>query len=179
MFRLPFRRIRNSMSENSRLNSRYKREIELTPEEVLTLLTVWENERRRAQDDYRPTWSRYEPNLDLDDSSENDVEQEDENWLDTPVVYPHATNRINQLSGEFVRGNPNYIYEDKRSQLGQWGGFSDNKMKRFMVARKRNDPTRELRYFNGPAQRNDFYTLSQLLASQREPNVPLYHRFVL
>lgn len=149
-----------------KLKDRFKRDIELTPEEFLTLLSVWENERRLSQDDYRPTWSRYEPSVDLDDRNDNDVDQDEENWLDTPVVYPHATNR----------GNPNYMYEDKRNQ---WGRFSENKKKRFMVARKRNDPTRELRYINGPPQRNDFYTLSHLLANQREPNAPLYHRLVL
>uniref|UniRef100_A0A1Y1JWA2 Uncharacterized protein n=1 Tax=Photinus pyralis TaxID=7054 RepID=A0A1Y1JWA2_PHOPY len=149
-----------------RLNSRYKRDIELTPEEFLTLLSLWENERRHTSDDYRPTWSRYEPNVDLDDRNENELDEDDENWLDTPVVYPHATNRA----------SPNYMYEDKR---GEWGRFPENKKKRFMVARKRNDPTRELRYINGPPQRSDFYTLSQLLAAQREPNAPLYRRMVL
>lgn len=64
---------------------------------------------------------------------------------------------------------------DKRSQ---WGGIADSKKKRFMVARKRSDPTHELRYLNGP-NKNDFYTLSQLLSYQREPNVPLHHRLVL
>ncbi|KAK5641651.1 hypothetical protein RI129_010198 [Pyrocoelia pectoralis] len=149
-----------------KLNNRYKRDVELTPEEFLTLLSLWENERRHSPEDYRPTWSRYEPNMDLDDRNDNEIDEDDENWLDTPVVYPHATNR----------GNPNYIYEDKR---GEWGRFPENKKKRFMVARKRNDPTRELRYINGPPQRSDYYTLSQLLASQREPNAPLYHRMVL
>lgn len=52
-----------------------------------------------------------------------------------------------------------------------------------MVSRKRSDPTRELRYFtNGGAHNRDdnIYTLAQLLSgSQREPNVPLYHRAVL
>lgn len=87
------------------------------------------------------------------DRDENDIEQDEENWLDTPV-YPHASNQF----------NPGYYYEDKK--------------KRYMVARKRNDPTRELRYLNGP-NKNDFYTLSQLLNSQREPNLPVYHRLVL
>lgn len=158
----------NFLIKNFRLDNRYKRDIKLSPEEVLTLLALWENERRHNPEDYRPIWSRYEPQ-DLEDSSENEIDQDDENWLDTPVVYPHATS-------EYARPSPGYMYEDKR---GQWGGFSENKKKRFMVARKRNDPTRELRYLNGPAQKNDFYTLAQLLASQREPNVPLYRRMVL
>lgn len=142
----------------------------------MTLLNLWENKWHNSQDDYKPTWYRYEPNLDLDDNADNEVEQDDEDWLDIPVVYPHASNRINKLPNEFAQENPNYIYEDKR---GQWGRFSENKKKRFMVSRKRNDPTRELRYLNGPASRNDFYTLSQLLATSNEPNVPVYHRMVL
>lgn len=137
-----------------RLDSRIKRDIELTPEDILTILTLYENDRQHPPTGYRTSWQRFEPSLDLDgDREENDIDQDEESWLDTPV-YPHASSQF----------NPGYFYEDKK--------------KRFMVARKRNDPTRELRYLNGP-NKNDFYTLSQLLSSQREPNVPVYHRVVL
>lgn len=153
-----------------------KRDVEFTPEDILTLLTLWENERQRSPVAYRNNWQRYEPSYDIDagDNVENDLEQDDENWLDTPV-YPHVAAK--------AAATPNYYYEEKPplyEKRSQWGGFGENKKKRFMVARKRNDPTRELHYLTGPVQdRNDFYTLAQLLSQQREPNVPLYHRRVL
>lgn len=106
------------------------------------------------------------------EADQNDEGDDEENWMDTPV-YPHATGHANNIG-------PGYIFEDKPfEKRGRWGGFTaDNRRKRFMVAKKRNDPTRELRYLNGP-NKNDYYTLSQLLSNQREPNVPLYHRLVL
>lgn len=119
-----------------RLN-RYKRASELTPDEIIALLTLWETERRQAaaQDphQYRPIWSRYDPDIDLDlglDSNELD-QNPDENWLENPV-YPHAS-RLSQLS-DYPRATAVNAYE----------GYDDKK-KRFMVAKKRSDPTRELR----------------------------------
>lgn len=144
-----------------------KREVDLTPEEILTILTLYENERQNNE--YRP-WAM-DPEAD-----QNEEIEDDENWMDAPV-YPHATGHVNNIG-------PGYFLEDKPfEKRGRWGGFAapaanDNRKKRFMVAKKRNDPTRELRYLNGP-NKNDYYTLSQLLSNQREPNVPLYHRLVL
>jgi hypothetical protein len=146
----------------SRPDNRIKREVDLTPEEILTILTLYENERQ--SNGYRP-WSG-EP-----DNDQNNNIEEEENWLDAPV-YPHATGHTNDIG-------PSYLLDEKPfEKRGRWGGFADNRKKRFMVAKKRNDPTRELRYLNGP-NKNDYYTLSQLLSNQREPNVPLYHRLVL
>ena len=142
-----------------RLDGRFKRDIDLTPEEILTILTLYENER---QSGYRPWPMEGEPQAD-------EIEEE-ENWMDAPV-YPHATGHNDVASG--------YMYDEKAfEKRGRWGGFADARKKRFMVAKKRNDPTRELRFLNGP-NKNDYYTLSQLLSNQREPNVPLYHRLVL
>lgn len=195
-----------------------KREVEFSPEDILTLLTLWENERQqhnpqsfRNNYNYNNNWQRFNPSssssmqssaYDFDggpiDNFDNDMDDNDENWLDAPV-YPHV------VSGHDKTMNTNYYYDDKPHQqqqqqlydkrVGQWGSFIDNKKKRFMVARKRNDPTRELHYLTGgslPSQtatlqsssplqdRNDFYTLAQLLSQQREqPNVPIYHRIVL
>lgn len=118
----------------SRLN-RYKRAVELTPDEIIALLTLWETERRQAaaqdQHQYRPIWSRYDPDLGLDlgaDSNDLDQSGGDENWLENPV-YPHAS-RLNQI--------------DDYPRVNAYGGYEDRK-KRFMVAKKRNDPTREIR----------------------------------
>lgn len=142
------------------------------------MLTLWENERQRnPPNNYHSSWQRFSPSsydFESADNGDNEIDDDDENWLDAPV-YPHVSGHSKTIS-------PNYYYDDKQSydKRGQWGPYSDKK-KRFMVARKRNDPTRELHYLTGPVQdRNDFYTLAQLLSSQqREPNVPLYHRLVL
>ncbi|XP_018333093.1 prohormone-2-like [Agrilus planipennis] len=157
-----------------RMGNRNKRNIDLSPEEWLTILQIWENDRRHAsqKDNYHPIWSTYDENQNKDhDKDEYDVGDDDENWLEAPV-YPHI-GRI----GDIPKSSSNFAYEDKR---GQWDDFSENKRKRYFLSERRNDPTRELRYLNGPARsKNEFYTLSQLLASQREPNLPIYHRLVL
>lgn len=55
-------------------------------------------------------------------------------------------------------------------------------MFRFEGAKKRtSDPTRMIRYINGPNQ-NDFNTLSNILNNQKDPNpldLPVYRRLVL
>nr|XP_023017557.1 uncharacterized protein LOC111506660 [Leptinotarsa decemlineata] len=156
-----------------------KREVDLSPEEILTLLSLYENNHPRQQpstENYRYPWNRFEPNLDLDINQDDSQDQDGENWLDNPV-YPHATAFEKDLG-------PKYMYEPSGPQVFEnkekWRGFGgDSRNKRFMVAKKRNvDPTHELRYINGP-NKNDFYTLSQLLSNQREPNLPVYHRLIL
>lgn len=149
----------------NRFDNRIKRDVELSPEDMLTILTLWENERQR-----QPNWNE----LENEREEEYNPYNQEENWLDNPV-YPHVTSHNKPSSNYYYEKDPQ-VY-DKR---GTWGGFSDYKKKRFMVARKRNDPTRELRYLNGPIQnRNDYYTIAQLLGAQREPNVPVYRRFML
>lgn len=88
-----------------RLDTRFKRDIELSPEDILTILTLYEREREIPPVGYRTFWQRFMPTMDVDgDRDENDIEQEDESWLDTPV-YPHA-GHSNQFS-------PNFLYDDK------------------------------------------------------------------
>lgn len=90
---------------SSRLDSRLKRDIELSPEDILTILTLYEKEREIPPAGYRTFWQRFMPTMDLDgDRDENDIEQDDESWLDTPV-YPHAGH-----TNQYV---PNFLYEDK------------------------------------------------------------------
>lgn len=130
--------------------------MELSPEEVLALLSLYESSRP-SQQQYEAPSSGYYRDEDTDET---------ENWLNAPVI-PHASDI-----------GPNYMYNSGPTE--KWGSFMDagQRPKRFMVAKKRMDPTRELRHLNGP-NRNDFYTLSQLLNNQHEPNVPVYHRLVL
>lgn len=156
--------------------SRLKRETELSPEDMLTILTLLQNEHQPQPSSYsRNAWQNYD-NLDLDRSDETPYGDEEEHWLNSPV-YPHVSSHPKPLSSQYYYEHEPQLY-DKRN-LGQWGGFSDNKKKRFMVAKKRSDPTRDLRMLNGPANRNEYYTLAQLLNSQREPTVPVYRRMML
>lgn len=140
----------------------------MTPEEILAIVSLYENERQNTG--YRSSWN----NLDPERSHQTEEETEDdEDWLDAPVN-PHVNigGHSNDIGPAYFLDNDKYL-ENK----GRWGGFSERN-KRFMVAKRRNDPTRELRYLNGPSK-NDFYTLHQLLSNQREPNVPLYRRAFL
>lgn len=160
-------------SQFYRLSQRLKRDVELTPEEVLALLSLYESSRpsqQQQQQQYGDNMAhvyRFDKNFDQQFDDDSD---ETENWLNNPVL-PHANSLGNDIG-------PNYY-----ATPSKWGPFSDvDRPKRFMVSKRRssNDPTKELRILNGP-NRNDFYTLSQLLSNQREPtnNVPLYHRLVL
>lgn len=157
------------MNSNVEIRFRYddprdKREADLSPEDVLTILSLWEAERQRPSG-YQ-TWQSFDPGLDSnkDNRDEDPSDAYDERWLDSPV-YPHAS-----------QSSPAKYYYDK-PQVFAGGKYGENK-KRFMVTRKRNDPTRELRLLNGPNV-NDYYTLTQIMANQRDPTIPLYHRRVL
>lgn len=167
------------------LPNRLKREVELSPEEILTLLSLWDEDRLRQPAGYRTNWPRYNPDLDLDnDREENEIDDPDESWLESPV-YPGIRNpvHISPFSREMAHNSPIFdsqgpIFASKRP----WAGFSDKKRKRFMVSRKRSDPTRELRYLNGPAQTHeDLYSLTQLLGGgvPRDLNYPVFHRMAL
>lgn len=146
-----------------------KRETDLSPEDILAILTLWENERLSGLNtqNRRPWQPNYES--DYSDFSQDS----DEDWLDAPV-YPHASDE------HMTPPSPNYYYDvapQYAEKRGRWGGFTENRRKRFMVAKKRADPTRELRYLNGPS-RNDYYALSEFLANQRDAaDGPLYQRY--
>lgn len=145
------RRRRNA----SRKKRRTVTDLDLSPEEILTLLALYESKQR-------PHYQNYEDVRDDDEADE---------WYNSPV-YPHS-GRINQETG------PSYYYDQSQySGKQDWNSIPEVKSKRFMVAKRRMDPTREIRYLNGPTK-NDFYTLSQLLSNQREPNVPVYQRYIL
>nr|CAH7729658.1 unnamed protein product [Callosobruchus chinensis] len=173
------RRRKRRSAKKFRLESRLKRDVDLSPEEILALLSLYDNkQRQQLGDNYRRPWNRYEQNLDLDLNPDELQDQDDENWLDTPVN-PHSSIYDRDMSSKYMVDTNNLppVYEKNN---GRWEGTYGNvKNKRFMVSKKRSmDPTRELRYLNGP-NKNDFYTLSQLLSHQREPNVPVYRRLIL
>ncbi|CAG9767083.1 unnamed protein product [Ceutorhynchus assimilis] len=158
---------------------RSKRNIDLTPEEILALLTLYETNQKslKESENYRQPIVRYNKNYDTYDLDLDGNDNDNNNWLNGPV-YPHAT--IDQLP-------ENYLYDYGTNQQqpvdykARWGTFDDAKKKRFFVAKKRtSDPTRMIRYINGPSQ-NDFNTLSTIINNQKDakPEIPIYRRFVL
>nr|QGA72569.1 NVP-like protein [Rhynchophorus ferrugineus] len=157
---------------------RPKRNVDLTPEEVLALLTLYENNRSglKENDNYRQPIFKYGKGYGVGDIEDFDTDNNDETWLNAPV-FPHASVE-NDVSDNYLY---DYVNGAEPDYKARWGGFGDAKKKRFIIAKKRtSDPTRMIRYINGPNQ-NDFDTLSNLMNNQKEPrlDVPIYHRKVL
>ncbi|KAG8322505.1 hypothetical protein J6590_020205 [Homalodisca vitripennis] len=134
-------------------SGRAKRDLDLDPEELLALLTYWENERRNKLQQSRNMYNQYSM-MDPDDNSEgeNDLVEEDEprpdGWMDGPVSLP---------SRHFSAGGE------------PWGRqrFSDDRRKRFMVSKRR-------------SQDGEMYSLAQLLnGPQRDLATPVFRRYVL
>jgi len=116
------RRRRNvSKAFKNKLSNRLKRDTELSPEDILAILSLLDNDRPRSHSTPtgHPTWYSFEP------QEQEENQDNDENWLDTPV-YPHV--------GPI---NPTYYY-DTANKHERWGPAADKK-KRFMVAKKRMD----------------------------------------
>ncbi|KAL1494159.1 hypothetical protein ABEB36_009803 [Hypothenemus hampei] len=147
------RRRKRSISNK---NKRSKRTVDLTPEGMAALLSLYEKNHRS-------------------DPYEIADEDEDGAWLNEPVVRPHS-------SIENSVYNTRNLLDDIYHLKPRWGSNIDfNKYKRFPMAKKRTtDPTRIIRYLNGPSQ-NDFNTLSSILNSQKEIEigVPVYRRPIL
>ncbi|XP_076635332.1 prohormone-2 [Colletes latitarsis] len=135
---------------------RFKRELDIDPEDVLTLLSLWENERRNRN------WHKYmnEEYENMDDDG-NILEEDDPRniipWMGSPV-YPPRHYSVDSLSSSdigIVRTHPPNYYEQYGNQYGQqyegasqysnpqYGlvypkqSYYNAPEKRFMVARKR------------------------------------------
>nr|CAD7261400.1 unnamed protein product [Timema shepardi] len=125
--------------------ARLKRDLELDPEDVLALLSLWEAQHHnnypyRAPATNWPQYNGYESPDDFD-TPEDDGNTEDEeespngNWLEGPVYPSSATT---YPGGHYsLEKRPSYYYPSYPVQKreGQWGTFP--KDKRFMVSRKR------------------------------------------
>ncbi|KOC66095.1 Prohormone-2 [Habropoda laboriosa] len=99
---------------------RFKRELDIDPEDVLTLLSLWENERRKRN------WHKY-MNEEYDNVEDEDNLLEDEDprniipWMDS-AVYPPRHYSIDSLSPSdigIVRTHPSSYYEQYENQYGQ------------------------------------------------------------
>ncbi|KAI4456460.1 peptidyl-prolyl cis-trans isomerase-like 4 [Holotrichia oblita] len=120
--------------QKMRFDTRIKREVDLSPEDILALLSLMESERQHPSN-YR-NWQRYDPNLDLEKEPQDSYEDEDEGtWLDAPV-YPHMSTHSNALPA------PSYYYEKPQSyeKHSQWNDVPESKKKRFMVSKNGTTP---------------------------------------
>ncbi|XP_069682863.1 prohormone-2-like isoform X4 [Periplaneta americana] len=167
--------------------SRLKRDLGLDPEDVLTVLSLWEAEHRAKAESnpgLDPSWFTYygldtaEPFRDDEDEGEEDEEDTspiDGGWLEGPVAHPSSTPhryRLERRGGYYypmLTSPQQYpLYPAQKRDSSQWGGFA--KDKRFMVSRKR----------QVTSPRDEVQTLAQLLNHPyRDPGVPLYRRVVL
>ncbi|XP_076243009.1 prohormone-2 [Calliopsis andreniformis] len=163
---------------------RFKRAMNIDPEDVLTLFSLWENERRKRN------WHKYmsDEYENLDDDG-NFLEEEDPRnvipWMDS--VYPTRHYSLDSLSPSdigIIRTHPPSYYEQYGSQYGQqYEGASQYSSpqyglvypqqayynapeKRFMVSRKR-------------SQAYDPYTSSsQFQTSSQSRGYPYQHHLV-
>ncbi|PSN51579.1 hypothetical protein C0J52_17889 [Blattella germanica] len=154
--------------------SRLKRDLELDPEDVLTVLSLWEAEHRAKSENnpsIDPSWFSYygldtpDPfqEEELENEEDDDSSQIDGGWLEGPVAHPSSSShryRLERRGGYYYPLQ--YPYPTQKRDSSQWGGFA--KDKRFMVS----------------TPRDEVQTLAQLLNHPyRDPGVPLYRRVVL
>ncbi|XP_033357029.1 prohormone-2-like [Bombus vosnesenskii] len=135
---------------------RFKRELDIDPQDVLTLLSLWENERHKRN------WHKYmNDEYENVDDEDNLLEEEDPRniipWMDSSA-YPPRHYSVESLSPAdigIVRTHPSSYYEQYENQYGQqydassqYGSpqfglvypqqtYYNTPEKRFMVSRKR------------------------------------------
>ncbi|CAG9112067.1 unnamed protein product [Plutella xylostella] len=178
-------------------NDRRKRDSGLSAADVRALLNLWEAQERRKQE-YANQWAadRYYGHMGapITDDDQAEVDENGDIWYNEPVVigpqqrdYPAVSPRHsyfseqNRMVGQGYPGmyqvDPNELaqrYEEARRKR-QYA----NKMKRFMVARKRSDGSA---HQNSYRPRDDLYTLAELLRSAprvQEQDIPVYRRLIL
>ncbi|KAJ9581739.1 hypothetical protein L9F63_003916, partial [Diploptera punctata] len=151
--------------------SRLKRDLELDPEDVLAVLSLWEAEHRAKSENnpgVDPAWYNYY-GVDTPDpfqeEEEDGGEEDDDNsqmdggWLEGPVAHPSTSSHRYRLER---RGG--YYYPMQYPMYPAQKRVAYPKDKRFMVTRKRQVNT----------ARDEAQTLAQLLSHQyRDPAVPL------
>ncbi|OWR51862.1 putative neuropeptide precursor protein precursor [Danaus plexippus plexippus] len=171
------------------ISERRKRDSGLSAAEVRALLNLWEAQERRKQEWNANQWAdRYYGHVNTLVEDQPDVEEEGV-WYNDPMVmgprdrdYPRHSyfseqNRLALAHGlpEIYQVDPNELaqrYEEARRKR-----MYANKVKRFMVARKRSDM-----HQNNYRPRDDLYTLAELLRSSprvQEQDIPVYRRLIL
>ncbi|XP_041981988.1 putative neuropeptide precursor protein [Aricia agestis] len=175
------------------ISDRRKRDSGLSAADVRALLSLWEAQERRKQEWNANQWAA-ENYYNRMNSMEDDQPEVDENgdiWYNEPVVlgprereYPRHSYFSEQNRMALAHGMPD-IYQIDPNELAQKYEESRrkrmyaNKMKRFMVARKRSDG---MMHQNAYRPRDDLYTLAELLRSAprvQEQDIPVYRRLIL
>lgn len=173
------------------ISERRKRDSGLSAADVRALLNLWEAQERRKQE-YANQFAadRYYGRVNPDEE-QPEVDENGDLWYNEPVVigphdrdYPHHSYFSEQNRMALARGYPD-LYQVGPNELAQRYEEARrkrqyaNKMKRFMVAKKRSD---NMMHQNNYRPRDDLYTLAELLRSAprvQEQDIPVYRRLIL
>lgn len=178
---------------NRPISERRKRDSGLSAADVRALLNLWEAQERRKQEWNANQWAadRFYSHANADEEQQPEVDENGDIWYNEPVVvtprerdYPRHSYFSEQNRMALAHGYPDIYpvapnemaerYEEARRKR-QYA----NKMKRFMVARKRSDG---MMHQNSYRPRDDLYTLAELLRSSprvQEQDIPVYRRLIL
>lgn len=181
--------------------NRFKRESNMRSEDILALLSLWEAQQRRNNEQVSPNYSsdNYYNNYNMadpfEDNTGDDREETDERWMEEPALPSHFTRpyyaarpsamqpkshyQYTHDFPEIIPAEPAYLQNLQNLQnlrrKRQWAGFGNRNhlSKRFMVAKKRSP------YNYRP--HDDLFTLNELLRSSpnREQGFPVSRRMVL
>ncbi|XP_023937144.1 putative neuropeptide precursor protein [Bicyclus anynana] len=169
------------------ISERRKRDSGLSAADVRALLNLWEAQERRKQEWNANQWAdRYYGRVNSLDEDQPEVDENGDVWYNEPVVlgarereYPRHSYFSEQNRMALGRGLPD-IYPVDPNELAQEARRKRmymNKVKRFMVARKRSDM-----HQNNYRPRDDLYTLAELLRSAprvQEQDIPVYRRLIM
>ncbi|XP_073961429.1 putative neuropeptide precursor protein isoform X2 [Choristoneura fumiferana] len=179
------------------ISERRKRDSGLSAADVRALLNLWEAQERRKQEQQwnanQWTADRYYGHINPVEDEQPQVDENGDVWYNEPVVintpereYPHHSSYFSEQNRMALsRGYPD-VYPVDPAELAQRYEEARrkrqyaNKMKRFMVARKRSDGL--MRQPNNVRPRDDLYTLAELLRSAprvQEQDIPVYRRLIL
>ncbi|XP_045490221.1 putative neuropeptide precursor protein isoform X3 [Pieris rapae] len=173
------------------ISDRRKRDSGLSAADVRALLNMWEAQERRKQEWNTNRWAadRYYGQVNNIDEEQPEVDENGDVWYNEPVVVGHEgyprhsyfseQNRMALAQGlpDLYQVDPNEVarrYEEARRKR-----MYANRMKRFMVARKRSDG---MAHQNNYRSRDDLYTLAELLRSSpraQAQDLPVYRRLIL
>lgn len=181
-------------SLNRPISERRKRDSGLSAADVRALLNLWEAQERRKQEWNANQWAadHYYGRVGSDED-QPEVDENGDVWYNEPVVigpherdYPHHSYFSEQNRMALAHGYPD-LYQVDPTELAQRyeearrkRQYANNKVKRFMVARKRSDAM--MMHQNNYRPRDDLYTLAELLRSGprvQEQDIPVYRRLIL
>ncbi|XP_026321329.1 putative neuropeptide precursor protein isoform X3 [Hyposmocoma kahamanoa] len=176
------------------ISERRKRDSGLSAADVRALLNLWEAQERRKQEWNANQWAadHYYGRVGSDED-QPEVDESGDVWYNEPVVispherdYPHHSYFSEQNRMALAHGYPD-LYQVDPTELAQRyeearrkRQYANNKVKRFMVARKRSDAM--MMHQNNYRPRDDLYTLAELLRSGprvQEQDIPVYRRLIL